>query len=87
MLISVGLDTPGLSSVSAKPLLFKPRLNIDESNTSVIVIEWGESPSNIAQSIVYEVDYTLTPFLQPSRDPIKEFVSLMLVICMHICTI
>ena len=66
---------PGLSSVTAKPLSYLPRLRKEESNTSVIVIEWGESPTNIAESILYEVDYTLTPFGESARDPVKIFVS------------
>ena len=66
---------PGLSSVTAKPLSYLPRLRKAESNTSVIVIEWGESPTDIAESILYEVDYTLTPFGESARDPVKIFVS------------
>ena len=75
ILILAGLTTPGLSSLSTEPLRFPPKLILDESSASVIVIEWGESPTNISQSILYEVDYTLTPFQQPSMDPIREFVS------------
>ena len=67
--------TPGLSGVTAKPLSDPPRLREEESSTSVIVIEWGESPTNIAQPILYEVDFTLTPFGESARDPVKEFVS------------
>ena len=67
--------TPGLSGVTAKPLSAPPSLRGEESSTSVIVIEWGESPTNIAQPILYEVDFTLTPFGESARDPVKEFVS------------
>ena len=67
---------PGLSGLRAKELSFPPRLREDESSTSVIVIEWGESPTDIStNSILYEVEYVLTPFQQPPMDSVKTFVS------------
>ena len=76
--ITEGVTEPGLSGINAQPLSSPPVLRESESNTSVIVIEWGESPTSIATPILYEVEYTLTPFLQPTMDPVKEFVSLYL---------
>ena len=71
-----GLIAPGLSNIQVAAPSFAPRLRQSESSTSVIVIEWGESDSSITQPILYEVDYTLTPFQQPTMDTVKEFVSL-----------
>ena len=71
-----GLIAPGLSNIEVEAPSFAPRLRQSESSTSVIVIEWGESDSSITQPILYEVDYTLTPFQQPTMDTVKEFVSL-----------
>lgn len=68
---------PGLSSVAARPLVHGPRLRVNESSSSVIVIEWGESPTDIDQPILYEVDYILTPFGGSAMAPKKEFVSCM----------
>ena len=85
--LSGGLTTPGLSSVTAEPLSYLPRLRKGESNTSVIVIEWGESPTNIAESILYEVDFTLTPFGDSAKDPVKMFVSfypLLRIVILHV---
>lgn len=56
-----GIGTPGLAGVAPQNLSFPPRLRSNESNTSVIIIEWGVSPSDIPQSVVYEVQYTLNP--------------------------
>jgi hypothetical protein len=70
-----GLTVPGLASLTAEPLNSAPRLDKDQSNTSVIVIEWGESPTDIGKPILYEVEYTLTPFRQPSMEPKKEFTT------------
>ena len=56
-----GLDAPGLSGVAPQNLSFSPRLRSNGSTTSDIIIEWGESPSDIPQSVVYEVEYTLSP--------------------------
>ena len=69
-----GLAMPGLSSVTAEPLRRDPQLRASESSTSVIVIEWGESPTNILP-ILYEVDYILTPFGEMAMPPKKELVS------------
>ena len=66
---------PGLSSVAANQLDCPPRLRENESSTSVIVIEWGRSPTNISQPILYEVDYILSPFGESAMDPVKKFVS------------
>jgi hypothetical protein len=70
-----GLVAAGLSNVRAGQLSFAPRLRQNESSTSVIVIEWGESSTNIPNSILYEVEYTLTPFRQPAMDPVKTFTT------------
>ena len=70
-----GLVATGLSNVRAGQLSYAPRLRENESSTSVIVIEWGVSSTNIPNSILYEVEYTLTPFRQPAMDPAKTFVS------------
>ena len=56
-----GLNTTGLVGVAPQNLSFSPRLRMNGSTISVIIIEWGESPSNIPQSVVYEVQYTLFP--------------------------
>ena len=69
-----GVMEPGLSSITAQPLSSPPRLDESRSNLSVIVIEWGVSSTNVL--ILYEVEYTLTPFLQSPMDTVKEFVSL-----------
>ena len=61
------------------------------STTSVIIIEWGESPSNITQSVVYEVQYTLFP-LEGGSISGREIVSAIhiehvhnTVLCLVVC--
>ncbi|CAI8042252.1 hypothetical protein GBAR_LOCUS23471, partial [Geodia barretti] len=68
-------NATGLSNVRAGQLSYAPRLRENESSTSVIVIEWGVSSTNIPNSILYEVEYTLTPFRQPAMDPAKTFTT------------
>ena len=75
MLLTGGVVMPGLSNISAKPLACAPSLRTSESSTSVIVIEWCASPTSIAQPILYEVDYSLTPFGGNTMNAVKEFVS------------
>jgi hypothetical protein len=70
-----GLVATGLSNVGAGQLSYAPRLRENESSTSVIVIEWGVSSTNIPNSILYEVEYNLTPFRQPAMDPAKTFTT------------
>ena len=72
-----GVMEPGLSSITAEPLSSPPRLDESRSNLSVIVIEWGVSPTNVL--ILYEVEYTLTPFLQSPMNTVKEFVSCLVI--------
>lgn len=72
LLISDGLERSG---TAAEKLSQPPRLRESESNTSVIVIEWGESPNNLPQPILYEVVYTLTPFDGIPTGPVNIFVS------------
>lgn len=64
-----GLVTPGLLGVAPQNLSSPPALRRNGSTTSVIIIEWGESPSDIPQSVVYKVQYTLFPL---EGDPISD---------------
>ena len=84
---SEGLESPGLENLSPQNLSSPPKLRMEGSNVSTIIIEWGESNSDIANSVVYEVNYTLSPLIGDTSSGMMV-VSLIefTYICMLYCT-
>ena len=64
-----GLDTP--ANVVPQNLKCAPRLRENESNTSVITVEWGSFETNISQSVLYEVQYNLSSIKGDSMSPVE----------------
>ena len=71
---SAGLDTP--TAVVPLNLTYAPRLRENESNTSVITVEWGGFETNISQSVLYEIQYNLSSLKGDSMSPVKVVSSL-----------